>query len=324
MTETKPRSWGLITLITISLIIMGLLSLVDFEWTLYLSRHRIDWLGAFMRRTMFEGGVFGGSDPGILVMLVPTIGYFLVLSSARFSSHKRWLPYLGFIFFSSLVTGLGLVHSLKWMVGRARPYLIIKKGIPFTHWFEFGPLHVSDGIFFGSIPSGHTATVILMITISYILAGDPAHSLRTKLLGWGWGILVMIYASLMVIGRSMTLHHWLTDSVGIILLDWIVIHLIYFRVLKIPRQVAVINATGEYPVTARYWELKLLWRLLVITLAVMATVIGIKSVIFQEMPALILMLIPALPTIYFMWNNLLNIYAEKTACFNNDTPTQPI
>jgi len=313
----KPENGcrGLAALVVFSLVAMALLARVDFEWTIWLSRNRVDCWGDFMRRTMFEGGVFGGSDPGILLMVLPSIGYFLSRPQSRFRLLWRWRPYLGFIFFTSLVTGLGLVHSLKWMVGRARPYLVIEKGLPFSHWFEFGPLHVSDGIFFGSLPSGHTATAIVMISFSYILAGNRSHSLRLKAAGWIWGLLVLVYALLMAIGRSMTLDHWLSDSVGIILLDWAAIHLIYFHVLKIPHQSSYTRIMGSRPLPARYWELQLIWRLLVITLAVMAAIIGFKALLFNEAPLLVLMLIPALPVIYYTCRNLFRTYRDIMAHF---------
>ncbi len=315
MTRNKTHPWGLIILVTFSLAAMGLLSLVDYEWTLFLSDHRVACWGDFMRQTIFEGDAFGGSDVGILLMVIPSLGYFLSYPGSRFKSLQRWRPYLGFLLFSSLVTGLSIVQGVKWTIGRARPYLVVKKGLPFTHWFEFGPLHVSDGVFFGSFPSGHTATVILMITFSYILIADPSHSLRSRILSWFWGVLVLLYAGLMVIGRSMTLHHWLSDSVGIIFLDWIAIHLIFFTVLKIPRQVDYLRIHGSYPESARYWELRLLWRLLIITLAVMAIIIGIKAVVFQDSPMLILMLIPAIPIGYFMGKNLVKTHAAIMMTF---------
>lgn len=308
MDRKRQLPWGFILLTLSSLSAMILLSRVDSEWTLFLNRHRVDGWAEFMRRTVFQSGAFGGSDPGILLMLGPTIAYFFAYPKSRFPSLYRYRAYLGFIFFSSLVTGLGLVHSIKWMVGRARPYLVMDEGMAYSHWFEFGPLHVSNGIFFGSFPSGHTATAILMITFAYILAADRAHPLRIRILGWFWGAGVVIYTTLMIIGRSMSFHHWLSDSVGIALMDWIAIHAIYFWILKIPRQVKYYRSNGRYPPLARYWEIQLLWRLLIITLAVMAVVIGIKAVIFGDAPFLILLLIPALPTIYFMGKSLIYTY----------------
>jgi membrane-associated phospholipid phosphatase len=304
--KTFPRK--LIILLTFSLTVMGLLTFVDYEWTLWLRNNRIQWWADFTSQTLFEGDPLGGSDFGMLFMLIPILGYFLSYKESRFEQLQRWRPYLGFLLFSGLGTGLGIVHSLKWVMGRARPYLVIRKGIPYTNWFEFGPLHISDGPFFGSMPSGHTATAILLITLAYILAADRTHLPGVRIAGWIWGLISIIFAISMAVGRSMTLHHWLTDGIGIILIDWIAVHLIFFSVLKVPQQMTYFRTHGYLPEPLRYWELRLLWRLLVIVLAVMAGIIGIKAIVFQKGPMLILMLIPALVVGYIMTKNLMATY----------------
>ncbi|MFH2129715.1 MAG: phosphatase PAP2 family protein [bacterium] len=323
MTGNKNVPWGLLILILFSLTAMSLLSGVDYEWTLWLNHHQIEFWGNFTNRTLADGDPFGGSDPGIIFALVMSVGYFCSYPGSPFPRLQPWRPYLGFVFFSALVTGLGLVHSLKWMVGRARPYLVVRKGLPFTHWFESGPQFVSDGIFFGSMPSGHTATAILMLTLAYILAADRTQPLRVQFLGWVWGALTLVYAAGMAIGRSMTLHHWLSDGTGIILLDWIAIHLIFFMVLKIPRQVQYLRVHGRYPQLPRYWELQLLWRLLVLTLAVMAVVIGIKAMAFQKAPFLGLMLLPAVPMVAITGKNLKKTYLGIMVAFTPDPSEKP-
>jgi len=315
--KTLPR--GLIILSIFSLTVMGLLTFVDYDWTLWLRNNRIQWWADFTSQTIFEGDPFGGSDFGMLFMLIPILGYFLSYKESRFKQLQRWRPYLGFLLFSGLGTGLGIVHSLKWVMGRARPYLVIRKGVPYTNWFEFGPLHISDGPFFGSMPSGHTATAILMISFAYILAADRTHLFSVRIAGWFWGIFSVFFAVSMAVGRSMTLHHWLTDGIGIILIDWMAVHLIFFTILKVPRQMTYFRTHGYLPEPLRYWEWRLLWRLLVIVLAIMAGIIGIKSAVYHKGPLLVLMLIPALVVGTITIKNLIITYNRIMRGFITDS-----
>jgi len=274
--------WGTVALIFGSLFMLMPLALVDYEWTLWLHEHQLKWLGEFMRRTVFEGDAFGASDPSILLQLLAFSGYLSYHPLKSKGWFQRYRPYLGFFVFNAFVTGLGLVHSLKWIIGRARPYLVLKGELPYSDWFEFGPHFITEGIFYGSFPSGHTAAVFLLIMLCYALLTDPVFSWKARLIGILWGAVVLTYTGLMILGRSMTLHHWLSDSIGIVCLCWIGIHVIFFFVLKIPRQVAYVRRWGHYPPLPRFWEFQLLWRLFLITLGVMATIIGIRSVLLAR------------------------------------------
>ncbi len=314
---------GLSLLALFSLLSMLLLSRVDYEWTLWLYRNRFESWGEFMAQNLFDDGVFGGSDIGLLVQLILSVGFFCSTPGSRFPKLQPYRPYLGFALFSALVTGLGLVHSVKLIMGRARPYLVVKKGLPFSHWFEFGPHHISDGNFFGSFPSGHTATTLLLITLAYMLVSDHSYSLQTRILGWTWGVMTLLFATGMAVGRSMTLHHWISDGIGIILLAWTAIHLIFFAILKIPQQVQYIKLHGQYPKQVGYWELQLLWRLLILDLAVMAVFFGIKAVFYQKAPWLIMLLFPALPCVYYTAKSIKKKYHSSMSVFMSDSADNP-
>jgi len=318
MYRIKTIPVGLIFLTLFSLLSMLLLVRVDYEWTFWLYRNRINGWGDFMGQTFFEDGLIGGSDICMAVQLILGASYFGSSMGPRFPRLQPYRPYLGFALFSALVTGLGLVHSVKLIMGRARPYLIAKKGLPFSHWFEFGPHHIFDGNFFGSFPSGHTATAILLITFAYMLVSNPIHTLRTRIMGWIWGTLVLLFATGMAIGRSMTLHHWISDGIGIILLAWITIHLTFFTILKVPQQVQYIKRHGEYPTQLGYWELQLLWRILILDLAIMAVIFGIKAVFYQKVPWLILLLIPAIPCGYYTAKSIRKKYLSSMSVFMSD------
>ncbi len=310
-----PRGvWFLIILIPTVMIPLGF---VDFEWTLVVYRHRNELFGELMKRTFFNGWKFGFSDPAIVFLILNAICYFLYSPKRKNNFFHRYRPYFGFIFFTSLVTGLGLVHSFKWVIGRARPNLVLKDGLPFSQWFEFGPQFVSDGVFYGSFPSGHTATVFLLVTLSYILISDPRGSKLHNAIGWIWGGIVFICSVLMSLGRAMTLDHWLTDCAGIILMAWLSIQLIFFHILKIPNQVSYIKANGRYAPLPLFWELMLLWRLFLITIGVMSVIIGVRAVILQKAPWLVLIVIPGSFLVYRFTRSLRQVYGKLMVYFSN-------
>jgi membrane-associated phospholipid phosphatase len=308
---------GLCLLILLFPLIMIPLGLVDYEWTVWVYQNRNDLFGELMKRTYLEGGAPGCSDPAILFLIIMIILYFCYPKSKQNPTSYLRRPFLGFVFFSTVVTGLCLVQSLKFALGRARPNLVLKHDLAFTNWHDFGVHFISDGVFYGSFPSGHTATVFLLITISYLLIGDPFGSVKQKTIGWIWGLLVFTFSLLMSLGRSMTLDHWLTDCVGIILMAWILIHLIYFYVLNIPGQMRYAKLHGSYAPPAKYWELSLLWRLLVITVGVLSIIIGIRSVVLQKVPLLILIAIPGTYVVYHFTKSLRLVHREFMMSFSD-------
>lgn len=316
-TGSKRLPWGQILLVIAFPLVMIPLGWVDMQWTVFLHEHEHKWLGELMKRTVFQGWEFGASDPAILFQLMVTGFYFAYSRQGRHLRYHQYRPYLGFLVFCALFTGLGLVHSVKWVMGRARPNLVFDKGFEFSGWYEFGPQFITDGIFYGSFPSGHTATVFLLITVAYWLINHPDSSRSSRIKGWIWGGVVIAYSLLMVVGRCMTFDHWITDSIGIILLSWIFIHLIYFRILKIPAQIRYVKQHERYAPLPRFWELDLLWRLFFMTLGVMSIFIGARSLMLQRSMWLAGVAIPGAMLAYLLFRNVLKVYS------NYMTPFQP-
>ena len=161
-----------IFLFQIVLIFLGIILLIisgyyDKSLTLWMNKNLSQIFGELTRRTMFEGNLPGLSDPFIIFLI---ISLFLYIKSWNYNNSKlcRWRPYLGFIVFSTFVGSLGMVHSLKWLIGRARPYEVWNQNWKYSEWYEFGPHFITEGIYKGSFPSGHTAVVISAITLSYV------------------------------------------------------------------------------------------------------------------------------------------------------------
>ena len=119
---------------------------------------------------------------GVIGALVVPLGIIIALLLVR----RRWAA----LFFAlSVIVSGGLVELLKQLVGRTRPEDMIV---------------VSD---YGSFPSGHTANAATMAVVLGLVFG------RTWL--WAAGL---AYTALMAISRTYLGAHWLSDTIGGVLI----------------------------------------------------------------------------------------------------------
>ncbi|MDJ0780538.1 MAG: phosphatase PAP2 family protein [Desulfosarcinaceae bacterium] len=235
-----------------------------------------------MDRTLFEGEWMGGGDPVVLVLIIAAVGYYLTWKGVFRPALDRWRPHLGFALTSALITAIQVVHSLKWVMGRARPKEVLERGLAFSHWFEFGPHYVTDGIYRGSFPSGHTAQVFLLMALAYVLAADPLRSHSVRRLGWIWGAFALLYTLIMGVGRCMSFSHWLSDVIGALFLSWVGMHFIYFHLLRVPEQVRFYRRWGQHPQTPLVWEMQLCAWCLGLFIGAMGTLLGMRALLRDE------------------------------------------
>ncbi|HUV08129.1 MAG TPA: phosphatase PAP2 family protein [Spirochaetia bacterium] len=277
-----PRIFVLAVIVLAMIVIMGVLARYDYEWTIWLNQHRVEWLDEFMGRTLFEGGGYGGVDTTSLFVAAVFFLYFYAWLKPGSQRLERWRPYLGFIMSTGFTCSFLMVHSLKWVVGRARPGLVFTKALAYSEWHEFGPRSVTEGILGGSLPSGHTATVLCFLTLAYILLASPDRSTLRRTAGLIWGFISIAYCLLMALGRIMASAHWLADCMFSILVGWLILHILYFWVLRVPVQALHYRRYGTHADTPKLWELRLCWLIFLVTLGGTATAIGIRS--FWELP----------------------------------------
>lgn len=267
------HSYGLLVLSLVWLVGMLLLIPVDYDWTIWLRQHRLKWLDHWMDQTLFEGEGLGGGDPIIILLLVTVIAYYLAWKKGETSKFYIWRPHLGFILVSALVNSLMMVHSLKWIMGRARPSLVLKGLFPYSDWFVFGPHFITEGIYRGSFPSGHTAQVFTLVTIAYVLVISNPKLKHQVVLGWVWGGFAMLYTLCMGLTRCMKLSHWLSDILFTIGISWILMVFIYHHLLRIPQQEAYYREHGGFPEISKVWDLRL-------CLSLFGTVVGAVLLLF--------------------------------------------
>ena len=314
--EKNSIPYGFFILGLTWLFLMIMVVPVDYDWTIYLHDHRIRALDRFMGRTIFEGESIGGGDPVIFFMLFFVVAYYRSWKHGSASRFYAWRPHIGFILTSALICSVMMVHSLKWVMGRARPVLVVKDRFPFSDWFVFGPHFITEGTYRGSFPSGHTAQAFVIISLAYILAAAFSQSRRIRWTGWVWGGIALCYVVLMGISRCMTLSHWLSDVLGALGLSWILMHAIYFWMLKIPAQVDHYHIYGRYPENPVVWELRLCLHLLGMVLGGMAGLLGVRAVMLGT-PWAFYLLIPAGGVVFgFFYRRFQRLYRKVMEGFS--------
>jgi len=261
----------------------GMLALVpvDYTWTVWLREHRVRWLYRWMDQTLFEGEGLGGGDPVILILILVVFLYYIAWKRGAASRLIAWRPHLGFIVVSAITTSVMMVHSLKWVMGRARPSLVMKGVLPFSDWFEFGPHFITEGTYRGSMPSGHTAQVFILMTLAYVLILAVPKFKSQRVLGWLWGTFALIYTLVMGLTRCMKYSHWVSDVFFSFGFSWILMHLIYHYFLRVPEQEDYYYKHGQFPRLQAVWELRISLLLLLIVLSATGLALGIRSIFWR-------------------------------------------
>lgn len=178
--------------------------------------------GWFMERSLFDDGVFGGSDVGVLYVLACLVVWLALTMRAGFERYVRRRPaagpggfwhgarrFTGFVTLTGLVCGVFAVHGLKTLAGRARPGRVFESPELFTDWFRPGADFLSGAA--SSFPSGHTGAVMLLVTLPYGL-----RYVLPRVSVWLF-VAVLAGAYAMALGRMIADHHWLSDTLASIL-----------------------------------------------------------------------------------------------------------
>lgn len=252
----------------------------DVSATAVLVRNAVPVFNTIMGRTLFEGDLPGANDLVSIMLILTAVVYM----SGHFDRYRRTRigsrrPQAGFVLVSGLVVGLFMVHGLKYLIGRARPPLVLNDSWPYSLWFVFGPHAITEGTFNASFPSGHTAHAFVLMSLAYVLAGDPLAARRQKIIGWILGGMALLFSASMGITRCASQNHWLTDVLGSICLGWLLMHWIYFGLLKIPVQRLFYGRNGRLPPLPRAWELMLCLGILLMGAGVILAVNSLRGMV---------------------------------------------
>jgi hypothetical protein len=158
--------------------------------------------------------------------------------------------------------------------------------LPFTPWYAPGPHFITEGVYRGSFPSGHTAAAFAFIALAYALAGDPLLSRRWRLAGWAAGAGALLFSAAMAVASAMARSHWLSDAVAVTGLVWMLVHALYFWGLRVPEQRRYWLAHGALPRPAGRWELRLCGLGFPVLLGIIAAGFGVRAVTLESPPYL--------------------------------------
>jgi len=228
---------------------------VDWDWTVYLQERLSGPFAEIMSRSVFEGELPGAGDPVVVYLIAAVCVYVATLRAAPDNPLSAARPSAGFVIAASLVAAVFVVHGAKWAVGRARPDLVMNYQMPFSHWFIFGPHLITEGAYNGSFPSGHTAQAFTPFAMVYVLLGVRKHTPLRVAGGILLASVCLVYTLAMGTARCMTLSHWATDVLGSMVFSAIIMHLLYYHVLRVPAQQDYFASRGRHPEGSTGWEL---------------------------------------------------------------------
>lgn len=289
--------WGLGCLLLGSVAALLWATAVDYPLTKWIWQNGWSAFAEFMGQSLFEGEYPGGGDLAVLFLVAVFGCYALSLRPQAAAGLVAWRPSLGFMVAGSLITAFAWVHTLKWLMARARPHLVFGGSHPFTAWYEIGPHFINEGIYHGSFTSGHTAQVFVMMTLAYALVGRGR-----KPAGWVIGTGVLAYTLAMGLARCMTLSHWVTDVIGAVVISWGTLHVLYHHILKVPlqqRRRETLKGPGNLKAG---WELLLGCSLVAACLGLVLAGLGLRAFWIPEARQLALLVLPGIPLA--MWGAL--------------------
>jgi membrane-associated phospholipid phosphatase len=286
---------GFIGLLAGSVAAMVWATAVDYPLTKWLGENSWPAFAEFMDRSLFEGEAPGGGDPVILLLVGVLCAYALSRRPIAPERLAALRPALGFMFVGGILAAFVNVHTLKWLVARARPHLVFDGKYVFSAWYEIGPHFITEGVYRGSFPSGHTAQAFVVMVLAYALAGSPLASRGRKAAGWGVGVVAAGYTLAMGVARCMAGVHWVTDVIGAMILSWVTLHLLYFYILKVPQQEMHRQALYRPGGLKGRWELLLGLYLVAAALGTVLTGFGLRAIGGGHAGWLVTLLVPGVP-----------------------------
>jgi membrane-associated phospholipid phosphatase len=271
------RNLALLGLAT--LLILFLISPFDLPAGLYAREHATKFLASFFNHNMYEHQRFGMADI-VVIFLLGSLGFYSASFFSWGAKFKTIRNYSGFIITVGFTVAVSTVHAWKWAFSRVRPYDVFPDHLGnFTHWFIPGAYTLKVGFNQGSFPSGHVATMSVLIALFFLL---PSNGKWTGL-RWIYFILVVIVALLMGWYRMMDGSHWLTDNVASIMLS-IMISYFFYHFLFFPDM----ETRQRYPLFDRLeqrrpaWAINLVWQLLCWSFSLATIFVGLRIALMQD------------------------------------------
>ena len=203
----------------------------DFSLVSTLMRYSDSVFAVYTDQTIFGGENVGLSDIPIFI----NIFVLFVGLCAKFSSKiaDRWILIAKYLISTNLIFGLLIIHGLKNIVGRARPYLALNDTSLYTDFWEFGVFDFLQHSFSGSLPSGHTATVLALLPLIFCIRFTKNYLVNDmrRIIGFSF---VLVLSLVMALGRVMIKDHFLSDCILTIFLGWNFHYFMFYFVYNMP------------------------------------------------------------------------------------------
>ena len=155
-------------------------------------------------------GVFINGRPGITDMTWVVLAWciYKYYKNKPHDSLQNQAKYYIFFFSNTILLSIGLTRALKILFARPRPYGWSEKIGSFPYWYDFHQTFLpADQMisFHGSMPSGHTISMVCLIGTLPLLIKKPTW-LRALI------VALITFATLAVgFGRVIKQAHWITD-----------------------------------------------------------------------------------------------------------------
>lgn len=262
-----------------TLLVLFLSAPLDLPLGIYAKENPIDFLVGFFNLSIFLDNVLGLADIVVFFVLGALALYIASFFSwgARFKSIR---DYCGYIFSTSFAMAISLIHAVKWALSRTRPYDVFPDHLQtFTHWFVPGAYTLDVGFNKGSFPSGHVATMSVLIALFFLMPTAR----KWNLFRWSYIVIVVAMAMLMGWYRMMYGSHWFTDNLASLMLS-IMLSYFFYHFIFFPSP----ETRQRYPLFDRMehrhpaWAIHLVWQLLVWGFSIATVFVGLRIIFLQD------------------------------------------
>ncbi len=299
---------------------MLLLAPYDITLCVWLFERKKQWFVDLMSESIFELEMVGGGDLIVLYSGVCLLLYLcaslidcdcgtsrpLLSLQTKLIAKPGWADWLRrnrlrleFLVVSIFCSSTLLVKLLKWTMARPRPKKYFSGTRPFFEWWEIGPYFLDEGTYRASFPSGHTASAITLLGLTYVLLYSFADRRHRRS-----GVLLLFFALLfslaMAGARVMTRAHWPTDVMFSIFAGWLLIHILFFYGLRLadPGDSRLVSF-GELSPPPPFRGIRICWYLSLFCLSLVGLFLGLKHFLADRWPWLILLSIGSLPLLIY-------------------------
>lgn len=304
----KKYFYTLLLLTGSVLLVLVLLTPFDYTISKYIIGHRQENnLTHFFNFNIYEHNIFGIADIVVLFLLGSLTVYALSFIPF-FSSLKKFRKASGYVISAGVTVALSIVHAWKWAFSRVRPYDVFDKTFDlYTHWFMPGRYTLEVGFNQGSFPSGHVATVAILMTLFFLMPKQKYRYLR-----WLYAFVVFLLSAYMVWLRTMVRQHWFNDNVASYGIALVILYFFYWFIHYPPSK----KLSDLTDVRVKGWEFYFTLLNLFFLFAVAAIFVGLRMFFMEHNTSGIAIFASGVFFSLFLFDVIWKLLFQKTVFIN--------